>query len=761
MKNSFKSINPRLAAAVAAASISVSGYPAQLEEVIVTAQKREQSLQDVPLSVAVLGSEALDRRNINDVVTLTQAAPSLNFTEGFAPSATTINIRGVSSYAIEGGIQPSVSFVVDGVPYGRAGEFIAELADVERIEVLRGPQGTLFGRNSTGGAINIVTKRPGGDFEGSVEASFTDDNEQLYRMSLSGPLNDNVGMSLSGFYKDRDGHIENVFPGAPDLGGLTTWGFRTKVDVDFSDTVNVLFIGDFRDARHSFTPQIPIIPEANLDGLGPNGENLRVLAQGGGDEALGLRLLNDEFLINSAMDDDQALNSFGFSADLTWDISDSLTFKSISSYRDFHEGTTNDVTGSPAMLTTTTGGAMENFGLPFVVTSNIDRSDEEDARNYKNNYFTQEIRLESTGEQLDWIAGFFYTDFEENTTNDLIVYVPFARFFGTDLVSIQSLDNGDELQAYSIFGDITFHVTESLDVFAGVRWSQEEVDIDYDTLFYRVVNDGTLEFDPDSNSVFIPQALAQASVTPVQYTDSEDDGDYSARLGVSWQVNEDINLYASISRGYVGIATKIDRAGDPNEPFLPPVTSEAAELGIKALLFDNSVQLNAAVFAQDVSDLQASSLFPGTIQAIILSAGDLSIRGLEADLLWQATDYIRVSAGLALLDAEIEDLLQPCFTGQTAAQGCNIDAMGNVVMAGGVQQDMDGVQAPSAPDLKYSISLDFDVPLADLPFDGYANISYVWQDDVRFSLLEDPPEIPGRLRLAGYCPGYYRQRGAL
>ena len=169
----------KLATIIAATALVENSYAEfMLEEVIVTAQKREQSLQDVPLSVAVISSDALRRRNINDIASLAQASPSLNFQEGFGPISTNFNIRGVASYSFEGGIQPSVSLVVDGVASARNGEFVAELSDIERVEVLRGPQGTLFGRNSTAGAINIVTQRPGEEFAGSAEVTVTDDGEQ-------------------------------------------------------------------------------------------------------------------------------------------------------------------------------------------------------------------------------------------------------------------------------------------------------------------------------------------------------------------------------------------------------------------------------------------------------------------------------------------------------------------------------------------------------------------------------------------------------
>ena len=150
--------------ALAVSLLPFAAY-AQLDEVVVTAQKREQNIQDVPISVGVVDAETLDKNQFSDFREISKLTPSVNFQGGYTPSATNFNIRGIGSYAFEGGIQPSVSLNVDGVPYARAGEFITDLADIERVEVLRGPQGTLFGRNSTGGAINITRARPTDEFE--------------------------------------------------------------------------------------------------------------------------------------------------------------------------------------------------------------------------------------------------------------------------------------------------------------------------------------------------------------------------------------------------------------------------------------------------------------------------------------------------------------------------------------------------------------------------------------------------------------------
>ena len=709
----------------------------QLEEAMVTAQKREQSLQDVPISMSVLTAENLDQQYITETVSLAQAVPSLNFQAGFAPSSTNFNIRGVASYAFEGGIQPSVAMVVDGVSLARSGEFISELADIEIIEVLRGPQGTLFGRNTTAGAINITTRRPSTELEGYVEASFTDDDEQLYRARLSGPLTEAVAGSLNVFYQDRDGFIENIYPGGIDGGGMESWGGRAQLDLNLSDSVQLLLSGDYRDAEHGSSASVTAMAEPTLDGIPAPGLNLREIMQGDGDPALGQRVIADIFRINTNDNDsfEEELDSWGFSAHLTWEVDDALKFVSISAYREWHEAVNPDIDAGPSQLSN--GG----YGLPIALahTSNTPSSNIPLSRPFENEYFTQEFRLEKTGQSLDWTAGVFYTDFEENVKEGFALYIPFDPAFGEGYTTSVQTDNTDELTAFSAFFDGTYRVSDALEIYGGYRWTYEEVDVSYNSPTYLVLDSaGVSEFDLENNIVNFT-----APVDPVAHTVGEADTDHtgwSARLGASWQFSDDSNLYATVSRSFVGIGADISRTGNPGAAFIDPTTAEAVELGMKTMLLDGTLQLNGAVFWQDVEELQTSALLPGTIQTVNLNAGDLDIFGVEIDALWAYSDYGRISAAASYLDAETKNLLQPCWSGQTIETGCNIDLNGNLITdpAAAVQTDMDGANAPNTPELAYNIGISHIFPLENLSFDIHGSVNYVWQDEVSFPLNGDP-----------------------
>ncbi len=730
MKVYFK--NSSLLAVFLSHILFITGAQAAvLEEVVVTAQKREQSLQEVPVSVSVLSDETLERRVITDTRSLAQAAPSLNFQDGFAPAATNFNIRGIGSYIISASIQPSVSMVVDGVPLARSGEYVAELSDIERIEVLRGPQGTLFGRNSTGGAINVLTKRPSDEFEGSFSVSATDDDEQIYRASVSGPFSDTARGSLIMFHTDRDGHIKNVYPGGADFGGNEATGARGKLEFDFSDNVNLLLIADYTETDHGFNPGVTSNVGGNNFRLGFLGAD----AAGNIDLALAQRVLDDGLLvnINDSNSADVFMENYGFSGDLTWKYNDNITVRAISAVRSWDGGADMDVDAGPGQLSN--AGVIPGIGF-FHVQTDVNPEINTSGHNteHRIDYFSQEIRLEGTSDRFDWITGFFYQDFEQDSSLDLEFYFPFGAgaLAGLPFLSVQQTDNTAKTKSYAVFVDGTFQVTDTIDVFGGFRWTHEELEVVLDNVDTISIDAfGANTFDPANNFISVDTTSPAVIVNQlVLGTATTSGGEWSGRVGISWQATEEINVYASASRGFVGSGIDYTRVATLTRAFLDPSIAENYEIGIKSRLTD-SLQLNASIYMMDVTDLQTEVLVAGggSVLTLPINAGDLDIHGVEADLIWAATDNARITAGFAYTDAEIENLLQPCYTGQTAAQGCTLPNN---------QTDVAGGTSPNTPEFKFNISGDLDVPLANMPFDGFINVTYTWQDDVFFLLNNDP-----------------------
>ncbi|MEA3301466.1 MAG: TonB-dependent receptor [Pseudomonadota bacterium] len=737
-KGNSPTLNKTLIAASVALLTAVPVGAAELEEIIVTAQKREQTLRDVPISLDVFGADQLSTRAINDTVSLALASPSLSFQEGFAPTASNFAIRGVGSLAFEGGIQPSVSFVVDGVPLGRVSEFIADLGDIERVEVLNGPQGTLYGRNATAGAVNVVRARPTQEFEGYVEQSLTDDDESITRVMASGPLSDGVRGRLSGFYKDRDGHIENLHPGGPEIGGEESWGVLGKLDIDLSDNANLLLSGEYRDSDTGSGGQVLL--KAEDGGLGM----ARLLTLGGGDLARGQGILRDPFKGAQDVPTVHAIENYGFSADLTLDLAEGLRFKSITGARGIEINSNTDVDVTPA------NGTYNPFSLPAVYVNSTNVAITGSERYpifHEADYVSQEFRLEGSSDRLEWIGGLYYSNYEEvsQATISVLAFNPQA---GGSLVVADPREGKAEWDSYAAFGDVTFHLTDSLNLFAGLRWTVEDLTVEQSRVNYTALNSlrGYQVISPTFTEIFpfhqiqpAPGFNLPTQSGAVAFERDDRSEDWSGRLGIAWDLSENVNTYASISRGFIGSGANYSRTSTRDTSVLDPSIAEAIEIGVKSRLLDNSLDLNGAVFWQEVDDLQSSGLIPGTIQTNTFNAGNLRSSGVEVNATWAVTDMLTLAGAATWLDTEIDDLLQACYFGQTYAQGCNLDPNGNPTGGTrGSQQDVSGNSMVLAPELSYNASARLDFPLDSLPFSAYAMLVYTWTDDIQYGLTYDP-----------------------
>ncbi|KCZ94209.1 TonB-dependent receptor [Hyphomonas johnsonii] len=732
---------------------------ARLGKVVVTAQKREQDAQDVPIAVSTLDEDLLDLQQFSDVTALSSISPSVNFQGGFTPSATNFSIRGVGSYAFTGGVQPSVSLVVDGVPYARAGEFVTDLADVQQVEILRGPQGTLFGRNSTGGAINITRKRPTDEFEGEIEAGISSDEEYLIRGVVSGPLADNVSGRLAGVYIDREGFIENSGPAfsGGDLGGIETFAFSGKLDIDFSPDFNVLLSGDYSNREHGYSPQIGSVGEV-IRGIGPGGTDLdvtggaRALALGGGDAQRGQAILNDPLKTAISLRGDSNENiAWGGSIDATYDFNDNITLKSITALRHFTDDNGPDVDGTPA--------DGDNLIMPIVsVNISSGKTITRNGGNYapsrsvESDYFIQELRLQGTYDAFEWIVGGFYQDYEEDllNTTPLLIIDSFNPAFGNGanvggtatpndeyVLSANTQDNNYGIDTYAIFGDMTFHLTDQLDVFGGLRWTREEVSKDLNNqTFFSVFTFADIASRFDSTKrILDTDDLVPSDLVVGKAKASEEFVSY--RAGASYHLSDAVSVYGSVSRGQVGLAAPISYTDDLS--FLEPTVADNYEIGLKSELFDRRVRFNTAIFQTDVTDLQASALIPGTVNTTTINAGNIDIMGAETDITAVVNENLTFGLSVVYLDSEIKDLLQSCFFDQLSVNNaltpnCNIDTNNDGTPE---TQDVSGYRSTNTPEWAFNTYASFTIPTQSLPFDFYGLVNYSWKDDVQFTLNQD------------------------
>ncbi len=232
-------------------------------EIIVTSQKRSERLQDVPLSVTALSGDALAQAQIFDTAGLANLTPSLTFAQNTSPINNNVRIRGIGTTLFSAGIEPSVSFVIDGVVMARQGQGFVDLIDVERVEVLRGPQGTLFGKNATAGVINVVTKAPASSFEGAVEAGYDELGEFRLRGTVSGPLSDSVRARLTGFYVNDRGWARNAITNERTF-ATESIGVRGKVAIDAGPNLEFTITGDFTNQDSTCCQVMPFLQTTPL-----------------------------------------------------------------------------------------------------------------------------------------------------------------------------------------------------------------------------------------------------------------------------------------------------------------------------------------------------------------------------------------------------------------------------------------------------------------------------------------------------------------
>lgn len=608
------------------------GQGGGLEEVVVTAQKREQSLQDTPVAVSAFNSSALEQQGISDVHDIGYFIPNVQIVETAGSSTgAVIAIRGSVTFNPLITWESPVGIYLDGVFVGKNLGSIFDIVDLERIEVLRGPQGTLYGKNTIGGAINLITRKPSGEFGGKLIANAG--NKDLYSIfaSVDTPEVEMVGGSLKAnvglLRKERNGFIKNVPdpynnplanpPSGRDFGGIDVeaarfsalWeGFRTHINYSF----------DFSNTER--TPQADqltyVAPGAGLD-------------IGGGivlpiDSLLRPYLTSDSQRA-SAISNDQAFYEkskvWGHALSFDWDAGNwgalgDVRLHSISALRKLDWADVIDIDGSPL-----------DFFHPHRM---ID---------YKQ--FSQEFRLNGNADRVDYVAGLYYFLEDGVETNP----ISFFAVYGFPIGFTQyGLDN----RTLAAFGQVDWRprwtwADNRLTLGLGVRWTREEKNQD----------------------IYYPNAIPA-----IPYTKGNDKwSNISPQFIATWALSDEINVYGKIANGWKaggfnGEATSREaflQAYDPEE-----VTSY--EVGFKSRLWDNRLQINLAAFVNKLKDMQFTVYVGGPSSASTVdNAGKATIRGYELELLAQATEKLTISLSYGYLDTKYDEFLEvDPFTGVLA-----------------------------------------------------------------------------------------------
>ena len=659
-----------------------------LEEVIVTATKREQSMQDVAVAVTALGADLIKEAQIASSEDLTFLVPSLNLQKGSNPRQTSFSIRGIGTQSFSSAAEPSVSTMVDGVVMGRSGQSFMQLLDVQRVEVLRGPQGTLFGKNSTAGVVHIITQNPTEEHSGELMGTIISDEEYRAGLTISGPITNNLGYRLSANGADVAGYTKNYYDGNY-LNGTEDWSVRGKLRWFPTETLELKWASDYSDVSSDTTAA----PIRSLEPFGGNEGRVQEILDNiapvvPGDE-------NDEVNINKLPFSDS--KSWGHSLEANWDIGE-FTLTSITAVRGFEVDGFGDVDGQPT----------DAFGFDQYGASEQEQ-------------FTQEFRITSPGDSvITYVAGLFYFDqeVERNFRRELEI-IPGSP--GTGIADLEV-----NTKNWAAFGEATWNFGDTWRLIVGARYTEDELDY----VFART-----------------QEGLPISLPDPVEPTKgATDEDDLSGKLALQWDYSDEGMTYLSYAQGYKGPAFDMAFGADPVDlPRVDPETSDSWELGLKTSLFDGQVRLNAALFYSVYDNFQSQAFFdpdgtpppcpdddpgcnpddePGSF--ILINAGEVTTQGLEVDFLAQVTENLRLSGGVAFIDAKIDEYpAGPCSDGQKFRGECP-DGL----------QDLSGGDLPYSPDWKASLTASYILPL-DNSFDVVLKGSVRAQDEVLYSLTQD------------------------
>ena len=574
---------------------SAAGDESVIEEIVVTGLKRDASVLTTPASISALGAEELAAKGITDISDIQYLVPSLQYGEFLGRRQ--VAIRGIGEFVYAPGVMVSVDGVVQAV--GSSSQ-LSQL-DLERVEVLRGPQGTLYGRNATGGAINYIAARPSDELEGYVKAGYAEYGHTTLEGVVGGPLGDRLSVRLAANHLDAsEGWIENLVPGEDDLMMGQKSNLRLIVAADLTDNFDATFT---YGASRSEGPwdAWPMIHQHFDTGVASGLPPVNVLTTPPS------RVLFTEEVrkVHNRGDSDSDREYDMYSLSLNWDVA-GIVVKSITAYQDWQDSFLG-----PADATSI--GLFDRLSVA------------------ENETFTQEINVSASHGDFDWIAGIYYMDDERSS----ILFFDFPVPALVPLPVPIQLDFKEpyyNTESKAAFVDGTFSLTDRLRIGAGIRRTVEDKEEGHLITFWAKFPTGNVPFFQRCGPVLFEQAWSEAENT--------------IRASVEFDLEDARMVYASYSEGFKVGGVNASDCGPPWNP----ETVDAWELGYKASFFDGATTLRASLFDYDYSDFQTAQVIG--IQGVITNAGDAKIIGLELELSSILSENWSVNAGLTLLDTE-------------------------------------------------------------------------------------------------------------
>ncbi len=643
-----------------------------LEEVTVTATRRAENLQEVANSATVFSGPDLRSLGVLEPRDLAEQTPGLLTKFGPNGLATVgFYMRGVGINDFTGTVDPSVGIYVDEVFMPTPDMLNFAVFDIERVEVLRGPQGTLYGRNSTGGAINFILAKPTRELEGFVRAGYGSYESSNLSGAISGPLSETLlgRLSVAGAWAPSDsGYAYNRFTDNH-LGKNDSIAVRGQLQWLPTDDFNVRLTYTYGDRD----AEVPLLQHVGSRAVGDPSQICAPVLAGRRDESACLDLLgysdldSDPYAGDADLDPQLSIRSKDLAATIEWNLG-RVTLTAISGYDDFSKRQSQDIDASPA-------AAANN--LTF-----------NDVRN-----FSQEIRLTSDESfPVQWIVGFNYgkTDVDWFQNIDL-----------TDLAGIPTSNGAEqETEASALFGQITVPFAQKWEAVAGLRYTNEKRDWTGATFIgtFPTLAAAYASGAPILSRLPLPASDPRAG-GPLDFDNSRDENDTDFQGVLKYKPSGDAMIYASISQAFRsgGFSSAVIFSQEALEPY-DAEDLTAYELGTKLTFPDARLRFNASAFFYDFEGFQATFVRATEASARLQNAGDVETRGLEASLDWYPTDRFSANLGLSLLDSEIVStsvVLPP--------------------LDGGPEQTIEGNEVPNAPKYTLNGRARYDVPMpADL-----------------------------------------------
>lgn len=775
-----------LGATALAAGLVGAAAQAQVEIITVTAQKREQTLQEVPVAVTAVTGVVLEQAQIRDLSSLQSLVPSLSVATAASSSNTGFNIRGVGSSTFNFGLEPSVAVFVDGVYRARNGASINDFLGLERVEVLRGPQSTLFGKNTSAGVISFTTRAPEFEFGAEGEATIGNYNARILRGAVTGPLvEDRLAFRLDGNINRRDGFITNVFDGR-DVNNRDRWSVRGQLLFTPSAETSLRLIAEYGsiDERCCAAPFSFVSPTnagaftaLNVTQLPVNPNSGQVSFDG--------RLRAD-------------VETSTYSAEFNHQF-EGFEVNYVAARQSYEEAQDID----PDWVD-------QPFNARRLVTQDYTT-------------WTHDVRLTSTTSGMfDWMVGAYYFDQELTATNSTIqgpMLRPFANLFSQGLVGgVEFICNvlnpatpgcvpgsylaaGSGLQSsrfdqgnssWSAYGQFDFHMSDRFTLTAGLRYTNERKNVNTDIVIddpFAAVNLASVPllatllqlppFNlPGGTAAALAPAIANTPCAPGQspvtcnvllglgalqffppspnFNDSRTDTNWSGTLIGAYDLTDNVNVYASYSTGYKAGGFALDasaaRVGDYT---FDPETSTSIELGLKSVLFDNTLQLNLAVFQQRTKDFQAN-VFTGS-SFVPDNAGEILVRGIEVDAMFRPNANFTMTGGFTYLaDMEYDEFINgPCPVADTS--GCTFRASATSPALVPVQ-DLSGRRLSGAAKFTGNMTATYTAPLTDA-LEGMIRGEVYYTSDRFLNTSLDPRQVQEGFALVNASVGVSSRDG--